>query len=132
MANLEHLEILKQGVEAWNNWRAENLEIEPDLSEAYLFEANLRDADLSGANLSGADLYQTQLVDTNLTKANLSGCSIYGISAWDLQLSEETIQSDLVITPHGVSTITVDYLEVAQFIYLLLRTTSNASTATTA
>jgi hypothetical protein len=31
MANPEHLEILKQGVEAWNEWREKNPDIEPDL-----------------------------------------------------------------------------------------------------
>jgi len=33
MANEEHLKILKQGVEAWNKWREENPDIEPDLFE---------------------------------------------------------------------------------------------------
>ena len=40
MANPEHLEILKQGVEAWNRWLEDN----PQLP------------DFSGANLSGIDL----------------------------------------------------------------------------
>lgn len=46
MANSEHLKILKQGAEVWNEWREENSEIRPDLVQA----------DLSGANLSGAVL----------------------------------------------------------------------------
>lgn len=37
MANEEHLRILKQGAEVWNQWRQENLEIKPDLSEANLY-----------------------------------------------------------------------------------------------
>ncbi len=37
MANKEHLEILKQGVEVWNKWRTENLnDAEPDFEEADL------------------------------------------------------------------------------------------------
>ena len=44
MANEEHLRIIKQGVEAWNRWRKENLEIMPDLSKANLNGANLRRA----------------------------------------------------------------------------------------
>lgn len=44
---------------------------------------------------------------------------IYGISAWNVQL-DGTIQSSLIITPYGEPMITVDNLEVAQFIYLLL------------
>lgn len=61
-----------------------------------------------------------RLVDVNLEFARLSGCLIYGTSVWDLRLNDATEQSDLVITPSGVSTITADSLEVGQFIYLLL------------
>jgi len=60
-----------------------------------------------------------QLVETNLTNANLTGCHIYGVSAWDLTL-EGTTQKDLIITRESEPVITVDNLEVAQFIYLLL------------
>ncbi|MCK5661755.1 MAG: hypothetical protein KAH86_10360, partial [Methanosarcinales archaeon] len=59
------------------------------------------------------------MVRTNFENANLTGCRIYGISAWDLKL-QGTVQLDLIITPHGDPAITVDNLEVAQFIYLLL------------
>ena len=38
---------------------------------------------------------------------------------WDVQ-HEGTIQLNLVITPPRLPTITVDNLEIAQFIYLLL------------
>lgn len=36
MANQEHLDLLKKGVEGWNQWREEHPEIEPDLSGANL------------------------------------------------------------------------------------------------
>ncbi len=52
MANPEHLEILKQGVEQWNKWRKEHPEVRPDLSGADLCRANLSEADLSGADLA--------------------------------------------------------------------------------
>jgi hypothetical protein len=60
------------------------------------------------------------LVETNLSAATLSGCRIHGISVWDVKLDEETKQSSLAITRVDQSTIEVDSLEVAQFIYLLL------------
>jgi hypothetical protein len=41
MANQEHLEILMQGVDAWNRWRQRHPGIEPDLSEAKLCETQL-------------------------------------------------------------------------------------------
>jgi hypothetical protein len=209
MANQEHLDILKQGVETWNRWRNEHPNVKPnlsgvdlgeanlneakfsradlsmtnfsgaklnganfrranirranlsnthlcntnfreanlyganlnrarlnnanfrganlsraDLSDTTLNEANFRGADLSDTNLSRADLNRAdlgrvKLVGTNLTETNLSDCLIYGISAWDVHLTN-AIQTDLIITQPDEPTITVDNLEVAQFIYLLL------------
>lgn len=193
MANQEHLDILKQGVEVWNQWRIASPNIQPDLirvnfsldninlssanlsdanlfrallifanlSSANLFRANLSDAGLdyanlskanlnsanlfradlrhanlrgadlsyanlrganfSNANLSDANLSHTTLVGTNFEAATLINCNIYGIAAWNVQL-EGAMQNNLVITPEKEPTITVDNLEVAQFIYLLLNT----------
>ena len=56
MANDEHVALLKQGVAAWNAWRAENPDIRPNLSGAHLSEENLRGADLSQGDLRGAVL----------------------------------------------------------------------------
>ena len=58
-------------------------------------------------------------METNFTGADLTGSYIYGISAWRLTLSG-TKQQNLVITLKGEPEITVDNIEVAQFIYLLL------------
>jgi uncharacterized protein YjbI with pentapeptide repeats len=89
-----------------------------DLSRANLCGANLTGANLSGANLSGADLSLTNLVETDLTDADLTSCRVYGASAWNLKL-DGAKQQNLVITKAGPA-ITVDNIEVAQFIYLLL------------
>lgn len=85
-----------------------------DLSQADLSAANFYKADLSGANLR-----YTSLVGTNLMDANLAGCSVYGISVWDVFL-EGSNQSGLIISGRNEPVITVDNLEFAQFIYLLL------------
>lgn len=95
-----------------------------DLSEAFLIDANLYGAilfktNLSQAKLTGAILCGANFVETNLTAATLTNCYVYGISVWKAQL-QDTTQNNLVITPTNESTITVDNLEVAQFIYLLL------------
>jgi hypothetical protein len=58
-------------------------------------------------------------VQTDLRGADLTGCRIYGVSAWDLKL-EGAKQQNLVITPVDEPTITVDNIEVGQFIYLML------------
>jgi len=88
MANEEHLKILKQGVEVWNQWRKENMGLAPDLSGADLHGADLHGADLSGAdllttNLSGADLSGADLALAALKWADLSGADLSGaILAW--------------------------------------------------
>jgi uncharacterized protein YjbI with pentapeptide repeats len=90
-----------------------------DLSRAELGQANLSRADLTGAKLDGADLYAAILVEADLTGADLTGCRIYGVSAWGVKL-DSAKQQNLIITPENESEITVDNIEVAQFIYLLL------------
>jgi Pentapeptide repeats (8 copies) len=91
-----------------------------NLSGAKLMNAHLWQTNLSGANLSGALLLHATLVQTDLTGADLTGCWIYGVSAWGLKLNEAK-QQNLVITRGREETeITVDNIEVAQFIYLML------------
>jgi uncharacterized protein YjbI with pentapeptide repeats len=90
-----------------------------NLRKADLMEAGLHKADLTGADLTGANLMGALLMGTNFEKADLTGCLIHGISAWDVKLVG-TKQLNLVITPKYEPVITVDNLEVAQFIYLLL------------
>jgi Pentapeptide repeats (8 copies) len=162
MANKEHVAKLKEGVTAWNAWRKENPDIQPDLSGANLSDArlwgavlkdanlsgadlrgaafnggdlsktnlrgadlrgaHLRDANLSWADLRGADLEAATLVDVDLTGADLTGSRIYGVSAWNLKLVGAK-QQNLLITHKDqpdITDITVDDIEVAQFINLLL------------
>jgi hypothetical protein len=44
MANEEQLELIKQGVDAWNKWRVKHPDMRPDLSGTDLPRANLRGA----------------------------------------------------------------------------------------
>jgi Pentapeptide repeats (8 copies) len=95
-----------------------------NLSKTKLIRANLSKtklirANLNGANLLEADLRLASLVGATCTNAILRGCRIYGISAWELRL-KGAWQQDLIITDDGKPEITVDDLEVAQFVYLLL------------
>ncbi len=97
-----------------------------NLSRANLWGVNLTRANLIGTSLTQANLSKAILVETNLERADLTDCRIYGISAWDLKLGTEkdnnlAIQKNLIITPQDEPNITVDNLEVAQFIYLLLK-----------
>ncbi len=90
-----------------------------NLQEADLTGASVIDSDLSGADLTRARLSSTMLIQTNFRNAILKDCFVYGISAWDLDL-EGANQCNLQISLTGEPVITVDDLEVAQFIHLLL------------
>jgi hypothetical protein len=46
--------------------------------------------------------------------------AIYGVSAWGLKLDSKTKQQNLVITRPDERTVTMDNIEVAQFIHLML------------
>lgn len=78
MANEEHLEILKSGVEAWNTWRRENKLVRPELYQANLSGANLNGANLNGANFIGANLSGANLIRANIRGAKLSGANFSG------------------------------------------------------
>lgn len=110
-----------------------------NLQNANLFLADFWGADLSEADLRNATLIEARLhgailIRADLQNANLSKTMVYGSSIWDAIL-DGAIQRDLVITPdagrqkwHGYDrmetdepVMTVDNLEVAQFIYLLLQ-----------
>ena len=73
MANQEQLEILKQGVEAWNEWRDTNPGIRPNL-----IEANLSDRNLQGANLNEVVLIRAKLDNADLSGATLDGAELSG------------------------------------------------------
>jgi uncharacterized protein YjbI with pentapeptide repeats len=81
--------------------------------------AQLNDADFTGADLSQSDFRRAVLVGTNFQRANLDGLKIYGCSVWNVDL-ESSHQTNLQINDEGEPLITVDNLEVAQFIYLIL------------
>jgi hypothetical protein len=110
-----------------------------DLRGAYLIGANFGGADLSRVNLSGAEacvanfsnadlreailvgaaLTAAYFIGTDLENADLTGCHVYGVSAWQLKLNGAK-QQNLICTDAGEPTLTVDNIEVAQFVYLLL------------
>ena len=90
-----------------------------DMSDADLVGAFFREADLSGAKLCRANMKMARVVDSDLSGADLSDALVYGISAWNLRLEGAT-QKNIVITTGDQTRITVDNLEVAQFVYLLI------------
>jgi uncharacterized protein YjbI with pentapeptide repeats len=93
-----------------------------DLRGANLNSSHLGGANLRGADLTDADLRHTNLVETDFTDATITGCRTYGASAWNVTLMG-TVQHNLIITKEGEPVVTVDDLEVGQFIYLMLNNT---------
>ncbi len=101
MPNHDHLKILKQGVDVWNQWwsdrwatfpkedgRVSSKYIDFDLSETDLsnmdFEninlrfTNLSNSDLSDSDLSYADIFSAKLSKANLTRATLVNSNLRG------------------------------------------------------
>jgi hypothetical protein len=112
MAIPQHLEVLKQGVPAWNKWRTDNVETEPDLAGsdlskadlkgANLGETDLRWADLTWANLSGANLNRADLRRANLSRAifnmaNLSDANLSETYLSGADLSEADLNRAIFI-----------------------------------
>ena len=54
MTDEKHLEILRKGVEAWNQWRLDNPDTRPNLHSADLRDVVLRGVRLRNTNLSYA------------------------------------------------------------------------------
>ena len=116
-------------VAQWNDWRAGNLRIQPDLTRIDLSGRDLSGIDfrgvglfkakLSGCVLRAAVLRQSIMIEADISGADLSGSYVYGVSAWDMK-SAGSIQHDLVITKPRAPVVTCDNIEVAQFIHLLL------------
>lgn len=113
-----------------------------DMTETNLWAADMRQGDFTGAildkahgeaaNLSGACLDHASLCETDLSNAILVGASlraarlidtrVHGVSAWDTDL-EGAVQQGLLVSGYRYKTptITVNSLEIAQFLYLLIK-----------
>ncbi len=91
-----------------------------DLTSAYLTDANLLNADLTNADLTKAFLQRTRLVNTTIEGATITEAKIHGISAWNLKGTPK-VMNKLLITADDESAITVDDIDIAQFIHLLLK-----------
>src|ERR1700750_266536 len=99
MANPEHVEILKRGVEEWNEWRNEKRVIVPDLSGHRIEDANIGGRislkinsmgtgfdylkaiipNFNNVNLRVAFLTHVRFSGANLTGANFNGAQLYGV-----------------------------------------------------
>ena len=92
-----------------------------DLTETELIQSSLIESNLQHTTLINTDFNNTLFVQTNISGSIMQGCKVYGVSAWDL-VGKPKIMKNLVINTSNAdkNSITVDNIEIAQFIYLLL------------
>lgn len=101
------LEVLGQGVRAWNLWRSKYSNVLPDLRGAKLgkraFEGiDLRECDLTGATLDRADLYKAnlsqaklegaRLIEADLNRALLHGTDLRGADLMGANLASADLR----------------------------------------
>ena len=106
-APMSHLEILRRGVDHWNQWR--NLQevqrmrffgVDPhevNLFGANLFEAELCRADLAQVNLGRANLHRANLVESNLTGTNLSESNLHRANLGRANLSDADLRQAIFL-----------------------------------
>ena len=121
MANDDHLKILQQGVEVWNEWRKTGEGVkadltgadlslqeldrvdfsEVDLCEANLVASSLRTADLTSARLAFANLCGTDLTHATLKRASLVRANLYSFNYGklpkEIQSSREEVQKLTIV-----------------------------------
>ena len=93
MAIDEQVALLKQGVRAWNAWRAGQPEAAVDLSHGALRGLALEGADLSGADLRDADLRGADLSRASLVGARLEGANLFKAIIDGADLTEADLSS---------------------------------------
>ncbi|HET9907221.1 MAG TPA: toll/interleukin-1 receptor domain-containing protein [Anaerolineales bacterium] len=97
MANEEQLRILKQGVEAWNQWRKDHADTKVDLSGSDLSGLNLTGVDLRDARLTRVDLREANLNSARLSLSNLSRASLIGASLHQATLRETRLSQTIIM-----------------------------------
>ena len=96
MANLQHLELLKKGASAVEDWQCNNKGEELDLSYADLYEANLSGFNLRNAYFYRADLAYSNLSNAQLIKANLFGSDLSGANFTETNLYHAGLGMSLI------------------------------------
>lgn len=87
MANPEHLKILEQGVESWNDWRNLSPMTIPDLSQTEIHKTAQK------INLTGADLTGTKFVECGLQKADFHRAKLSASEFFKVRLDKTNFRS---------------------------------------
>ncbi len=86
MANPAHETLLRQGVSEWNDWRAQNASVTPDLTGIRMAAAKLDGVDLSHALLRGCTLICSSLTGADLSHADLREAKLHEVDLSDANL----------------------------------------------
>ena len=102
MLDLDHGEILKQGVDVWNLWKNQHPNIPLDFTWFTLNRANLVGVNLSKGNFTRATLFKNTLTranfnEANLTRANFIEAFLFKASLMSANLTDASlIEANLV------------------------------------
>ena len=91
MANMEQVQIVRQGRDAVARWREEHPGEVLDLNACYMSHARIPQADLSGSDMRNADL-----MGAMLRRANLSGCRLNPAHMYRADLREANFSNSLL------------------------------------
>lgn len=112
------LEVLNEGVAAWNLWRKKYSDITPQmpgvkLKGRSLEGVDLRECGLVGADLSGADLYKANLSAADLRRALLAEADLHRALLLETKLDEAILShADLASADlRGASLVRVQLFE---------------------
>lgn len=110
MANQQHLDLLRKGVDTWNKWRKKDEMpgdpgTEPDLRNANLYKAHLEGANLCGARLEGANLREAHLEGANLCGAHLECASLSYVHLEEAILTDAHLEKTNLNRAHLEGTI---------------------------
>jgi uncharacterized protein YjbI with pentapeptide repeats len=93
--------------------------VRSSLSEVSLMGSSFFKANLSHSKFANCNFKGSIFIETDINESIFEDCSIFGISCWKIAGTPRVIQN-LNIADFNENRITVDNLEVAQFLYLIL------------
>lgn len=102
MANLEHIEIVKQGASAIEAWKKLNPSQQLDLSAANLSNTELHGANLSAADLTGANLRRAHLCRADLSEAKLIRAELHSTHFLKANLRFADLTSAILMGAIGI------------------------------
>lgn len=85
---------------------------------AELSYCSAEDTDFSGSSFVGTQMDMMSLVKANFSNAKIIGANVFGSSIWNLNLTN--CEQDGILVTKDNDHLTVDSIEVAQFMHLLI------------